>query len=283
MNGKLYGTTYIGGKDDFGTVFEVSTSGAERVIYSFKGGADGTNPGAGLIAVHGKLYGTTVDSGAASQGNGTVFDVTTSGEEHVLHTFKGYPHDGESPYSPLIAVRGELYGTTKNGGKDRYGTVFEINTSGKERVLYSFQGPPDGASPLGSLLLVKNLFYGTTYGGDGTVFKVSLSGKESVVHAFTGPPTDGSSPASGLTLMHGKLYGTTYDGGANDYGAIFDTTTSGKEALLYSFKGAPKGGANPFGILINLSGALYGTTVNGGINTGGQNHPDGGIVFRLVP
>src|SRR6202042_3562831 len=140
LNGMLYGTTYNGGAKDLGSVFEISPAGKERLVYSFQGGKDGTNPGAGLTVIAGKLYGTTVDSGGASQGNGTVFDLTTAGDEHVLYTFKGYPNDGESPYCQLLAVNGELYGTTQEGGANRDGTVFAISTAGKERLVYSFGG-----------------------------------------------------------------------------------------------------------------------------------------------
>ena len=288
LNGMLYGTTYNGGTKDLGTVFAVDTSGKEHLVYSFQGGSDGTNPAAGLIVMSGKLYGTTVDSGGGSQGDGTVFDVTPSGDEHVLHTFQGYPNDGESPYGQLLAAGGQLYGTTQSGGANRYGTVFAISTAGKEHVVYSFAGPPDdGALAIGGLIKVGAFFYGTTEDGgssnDGTVFRVSGAGNESVVYDFKGQPSDGSSPRATLLEMNGLLYGTTYEGGAESMGSIFETTTSGGEKILYSFKGEPKDGANPFAGLVTFNGALYGTALNGGRHTGGATHPYGGGLFKLTP
>lgn len=287
LNGTLYGTTYNGGAKDLGSVFAISTAGKEHLVYSFQGGSDGTNPGAGLTVVAGKLYGTTVDSGGVSQGDGTVYSVTPSGDEHVLHTFEGYPTDGEAPYCRLLAVGDELYGTTQSGGTDRDGTVFAISTAGKERVVYSFAGPPDGGLAIGGLIKVGASFYGTTEEGgsanDGIVFKVSGAGKEQVVYNFAGQPSDGSTPRDTLLDVKGTLYGTTYDGGKNDMGTIFETSTSGKEKVLYSFKGEPKDGANPFAGLIEFDGVLYGTALNGGVHTGGQNHPYGGSVFKLTP
>jgi uncharacterized repeat protein (TIGR03803 family) len=89
MNGVLFGTTGIGGKDNEGTVFAVTTAGTERVIYRFSGGAYGGSVDPNdLIDVNGVLYGTTGDSGEYIAG--TVFAVTTAGMERVLHSFGGY-------------------------------------------------------------------------------------------------------------------------------------------------------------------------------------------------
>jgi uncharacterized repeat protein (TIGR03803 family) len=282
VGGVLYGTTFNGGAHDLGSVFRVDTAGKERVIYSFAGGKDGTNPGAGLTELGGKLYGTTIDNGGAETGFGTVFEITTAGKEHVLYTFKGYPSDGESPYASLVAVNGSLYGTTQSGGANRIGTVFVVDTSGKEHVIYSFKGPPDGAFPIGSLLDVHGVLYGTTSYAPGTIFKITTTGTESVVYSFAGSPSDGSGPHSGLTEMSGVLYGTTEYGGAKGFGTIF-SFASDKEHMLYSFDGAPKDGANPFGNLSVFNGVLYGTTLSGGIDVGGINHPDAGSIFKITP
>ena len=47
--GNLYGTTSAGGAFKLGTVFEITPNGSERVLYSFKGGTDGSNPQAALV------------------------------------------------------------------------------------------------------------------------------------------------------------------------------------------------------------------------------------------
>jgi uncharacterized repeat protein (TIGR03803 family) len=95
------------------------------VLYSFKGGSeDGEYPEAGLINVKGTLYGTTYDGGA--NGDGTVFAITTSGAETVLHSFKGGSGDGEDPEAGLLNVKGTLYGTTFEGGANGDGTVFSL-------------------------------------------------------------------------------------------------------------------------------------------------------------
>jgi uncharacterized repeat protein (TIGR03803 family) len=100
-------------------VFSLTTTGKEKVIYGFRGGADGGMPLAGLSAFKGALYGTTSEGGkgcAVSQGCGTVFKVTIAGEEQVLYAFKG-GSDGAFPEAGLETLRDALYGTTSGGGR----------------------------------------------------------------------------------------------------------------------------------------------------------------------
>jgi uncharacterized repeat protein (TIGR03803 family) len=135
-----------------------------------------------LIDVDGTLYGTTEGGGSCGgkiDGCGTVFKVTRSGKESVLHFF-GSGSDGDYPFAPLVDVDGALYGTTGGGGGDNSnpeGTIFRITAAGKENVLHSFTGS-DGAVPQAGLTDVNGTLYGTTDGGgasgNGTVFSLSL-------------------------------------------------------------------------------------------------------------
>ncbi|MGA8535742.1 MAG: choice-of-anchor tandem repeat GloVer-containing protein [Candidatus Tumulicola sp.] len=115
VDGVIYGATNNGGKScNCGTVFRVNSStGAERVLYSFKGGTDGAYP-TSTIDVSGELYGATTTGGAS--GNGTVYGVNSkSGAESILYSFKGGT-DGAYPGNGLTDVNGALYGTTVVGG-----------------------------------------------------------------------------------------------------------------------------------------------------------------------
>jgi uncharacterized repeat protein (TIGR03803 family) len=291
VNGTLYGTTSNGGADcekagGCGTVFSITTSGTETVLYSFNS-KYGYNPQAGLVNVNGTLYGTTVSGGSSN--NGTVFAIKKSGTQRVLHSFGG-SGDGEEPLAGLLNVNGMLYGTTFQGGANGQGIVFSITTSGKETVLHSF-GPfgstGDGYRPEAGLISVKGALYGTTVqGGEhgvGTVFTITPSGAESVLHSFAGGKRDGDYPDAGLLNVNDTLYGTTFRGGAHCWGSsesgcgtIFSITTSGTEAVLYSFGGYPDDGALPGAGLINVKGTLYGTTEVGGAS--GR-----GMVFSLSP
>lgn len=186
-NGTLYGTTVIGGASGCigsssassssggtcGTVFAVTSTGAERVVYRFAGGSDGFWPYAGLVEMNGKLYGTTANGGgrpACPAGCGTVFEVTTGGVERVIHAFKGGA-DGAHPMRALYAINGALWGTTVAGGSARCtngcGTIFKITASGSESIVHRFLGGRDGAHPESALIANGGMFYGTTSAGGG--------------------------------------------------------------------------------------------------------------------
>lgn len=182
-NNKLYGTTKDGGAANAGTVFSLDTDGTEKVLYSFKGGsADGARPEAGLIEVDGAFFGTTEDGGCHLV-CGTLFRVTNTGKEHVLHVFGGNTTDqkGGRPVAGLLEVGDKLYGTTRTDGKGHAGTIFSISPVGNVNytVVHNFAGQPnDGAYPRAALINANGTLYGTTsYGGEyngGTVFKLQL-------------------------------------------------------------------------------------------------------------
>ncbi|MGA7078008.1 MAG: choice-of-anchor tandem repeat GloVer-containing protein [Terriglobales bacterium] len=226
--GNLYGTGYSGGTFEEGVVFEFSASGTESVLYSFTGGTDGARPYAGVVEDKlGNFYGTTLQGGAF--GLGTVYKVTPSGTETVLHSFAG-GSDGATPYGGVILdSKGNLYGTTAGGGSSSAGIVFKLSPSGTETLLHTFAGGADGANPTVALVRDKagNL-YGTTSGGgssnDGTVFEFSPSGTHTILYTFTGG-ADGAEPGSDLILdKQGNLYGTTIGGGTLGLGVVYKVT-----------------------------------------------------------
>ncbi len=289
LNGKLYGTTVAGGtgacgQHGCGTVFEMTPAGAESAVYNFAGGNDGANPMAGVLSVNGRLYGTTETGGGGSSsvGNGTVFELTKFGGERVLHRFTGKP-DGANPYAGLLFYNGIFYGTTYFGGKHDAGTVFTVNRGGVEHVLYSFKGGADGSSPLGGLIVVHNTLYGTTAGGGtataGTVFSLTTAGTEHVLYSFKGNK-DGETPATTLVDARGELYGTTVYGGtaSQSNGTVFAISPKGVERVVHRFKGGSDG-ASPYGNLVAINGALYGTTYFGGTVSSGHGN---GTLYEIT-
>jgi uncharacterized repeat protein (TIGR03803 family) len=231
------------------------------VLYRFQGGNDGSNPYAGVVAnKRGELFGTTEYSGGSSVcqgGCGAVFKLTPMGSgytERVLYRFFG-GNDGGNPSAALLEHNGALYGTTTLGGNvggsgcGRYGCgiVFELRPSRngyEERVIHAFQGGSDGAGPLSNLIADKG----------------------------------------------GALYGTTSGGGQSacfgGCGTVFKLTPAGSgftESVLYRFvpeSNLSDGFYPQAGLVMDGSGALYGTSLSGG---GQSCHGGCGTVFKLAP
>ena len=285
----LYGTSGGGGSYNKGTVFSISPDGSNfSVLYSFKGGKDGTGSAAGLTNVGGTLYGTTQDGGA--KGSGAVFAITTAGAFTSLYSFKGGSNDGAKPKAALTNVRGTLYGTTASGGSagggacSDCGTVFSISTAGQEKVRYFFGSKKDdGAQPMSQLVYLGGRLYGTTSlgggggaFGNGTIFSVTTGGSETILYRFKNG-SDGSCDFDCyLTKLDGTLYGTAYAGGKNHIGSIFSITTAGAFKTLYSASTKGSDGGYPSAALTAVAGTLYGTMREGPVGT------NNGTVFSVT-
>ncbi len=293
-DGNLYGTTVAGGTNDEGTVFEMTSSGKLKTLYSFCSQtdcSDGAVANAGLIqATDGNLYGTTAFGG--DNNGGTVFRITPAGKLTTLYRFCTQLGcaEGVNPSAGLIQGFDEsLYGTTSSGGG--YGTVFKITTAGTLTSLASFDGTNGEDPAFGSLIQATDgNFYGTTIsggaytacgnaGGCGTVFSMTPSGQLTTIYSLCAQPgcPDGTELFGGLVQgKDGNLYGVTTAGGANNYGTVFELTTAGTLSTLHSFDFSD--GAYPEAALIEgTDGNFYGTTSNGGANG------VAGTVFAITP
>ena len=279
-DGSLYGTTYAGGANGRGTVFEITLAGALTTLYSFCALAncsDGINPYAPLVqAANGNFYGTTEGGGA--NGSGTVFEITPAGKLTTLYSFCALANcaDGINPFAGLIqATNGDFYGTAYLGGSFGEGTVFSITSAGVLTTLYNFcslVNCVDGLQPTAGLLQASNGdFYGTASGGAGTstcgtIFKMTSAGVLTTLRAFD--CANGVDIFAGLIQgTDGNLYGTTYGGGTKVGGTAFKVTTAGKLTTLYNFceQANCTDGANPFGALLqSTNGTFYGATSDGG-------------------
>lgn len=315
VNGTLYGATGLGGNEDCyssgcGTIFKVTISGKEQVLYRFKGGTDAWGSTGPLLLLSGELYGESGRGGndTCQDGCGTVFKVSLSGKEDVLYRFNG-GSDGERPLSGLVPLKGVLFGITSTGGipcdiSTGCGTAFKVTTSGHETVLHRFKGAEfsdpseDGGIPSGGLAVLNGVVYGTTvYGGNccaygatmGTVFSLTASGKEHIVYRFNGGSTDGQWPYAGVTAVNGVLYGSTIDGGSNKCGRVkcgvlFSVNKAGKEQILYDFRGSKHADGNEGSApLMYLNGVLYGASPYGGVESCGPSGTGCGTVFRIAP
>ncbi len=243
----LYGAANFGGADSVGTAFALKHTGKKdpRVVllHTFTDGKDGAFPLSGLAAdMNGRLFGCNESGGG---GDGKVYLLEprsrdgSKWREKVIHEFTGA--DGSLPLgTPLVSPDGDVYGTTNEGGASNLGTVFKLSQKPGGRwtltVLYSFAGP-DGANPEAAL----------TFG------------------------------------PHGTLYGTTNAGGSAGGGTVFslqpgkDRKAPWTETVLHSFSNGTDG-IQPLrsSVVMDKSGALYGTTSAGGAF-------GGGVAFALTP
>jgi uncharacterized repeat protein (TIGR03803 family) len=313
-SGNLYGTTAYGGQGtcNCGTVYELSPAAGggwtEKLLHSFTTtGEDGQIPlAAGLVLdAAGNLYGTTQNGGVATceeynnvQTCGTVFELSPTAEgrwmEKILHRFNNNGRDGYYPTSRLVFdTAGNLYGTTGAGGMWGAGTVFELKPTSTgawdEAVLHDFGNGQTGSPYAGVILDASGNLYGATYEGgthqDGTIFELTPAAgghwTETLLYSFVGGTADACQPFGGVIFdTAGNLYGAGYQCGATNSGAVFELSPVAgggwSEEVLYDFS-RDANGWQPFGgVILDSSGNLYGTTVEGGIN-------NNGTVYEITP
>lgn len=216
-------------------------------------------------------------------------------QENTIYAF-GAPGSGDGMYpycNVVFDAKGNLYGTTRNGGSYGAGIIFELspgeNGQWFETVLYEFTGSSDGGNPFAGLVFdsAGNLYGAGAYGGTngtGVVFELSPQGGEwvyNVLYNFGAYPLSGDGFAPNSVLVFdklGNLYGTTY-GGGNDAecfggcGTVFELSPiSGggwKEQVIHSFEANGTDGELPAGGVTLARGRLFGTTQNGGVSGSG--------------
>ena len=261
--------------------------------------SEGASPASGVILLDGILYGTAVVGG--DWGFGTVYALKTDGTGFTnLHSFAGYPNDGDMPYAGLLPAGNTLYGATSLGGgsPSAWGAVFAISTNGTGLTfLHAFPSifaaytngnetiytNSEGAVPYGygGLVLSSDTLFGTVngggYWGNGAVFRVNVNGTGFTnLHSFTAGSgssqrltnNDGAKPLSGLVLSGDTLYGTTITGGNSGAGTIFAVKTDGTDFRnLHNF--TRNDGASPVGRLVLSGSTLFGTASDGGSSSNG--------------
>jgi uncharacterized repeat protein (TIGR03803 family) len=303
-SGNLYGATVAGGGggvcagDGCGTVYELKKSGntwTQSVLYNFTGGNDGFGPGGGVVFDDaGNLFGTTPDGGLDAMG--VVYELSPAGDgtwqQTVIHAFSGGSDGGVGSLGSLLYSHGNFYGVTEIGGTFGAGTVFTLGpTTGgwTFTTVHQFQGQPHSAFPYGGLITNgMGQLFGTTYfggvDGQGTVFLLEVDGgkvRETVVHSFTGNADGGNPTSTPVFDKAGNLYVTTSSGGnpGCQCGTIFELSPSKggvKGTSVHAFTGNADGGFPSYGLTIDATGNLYGTTPVGGSH-------GSGVIFSFTP
>jgi uncharacterized repeat protein (TIGR03803 family) len=262
-NGVFYGTTYSGGSNNLGTVYQVKVNGDYKVLHHFMG-SDGCNPQCALLEMSdGSLGGTCYTGGIHNAG--VIFKMKKDGSSfELLHQFSTNGIDGRNPASGLIiGFDGSLYGNTCYGGITNMGTIFKLGQDGTGyTTLHHFLGccigGNDGGNPEGRLFQAHD---GLLYGGTtGVIYKMDTNGTVfSIVYPI-------GSQYAGVLELDGFLYGTT-----PGYGSVFKVSTNGSGYTnLHSYSGYSEAP-----LIQGRDGFLYGTTHHGGSNFAGT-------VFRIA-
>jgi uncharacterized repeat protein (TIGR03803 family) len=212
-DGALYGTTYVGGASQSGTVFRITAgtnAWTETVLHSFNA-SDGFVPlGTLSIGSDGALYGVTELGGTGSRGvayrlafNGTSWNLT------VIHNFDVLADgsDGDYPLAGLtLASDGALYGTAYSGGAGNVGVLFRLafdGTSWQESVLHHFTGGKDGVHPSSLLQAADGTIYGGTSSANNATsvfYSLSVPGMPTPTATPTPTPTATPRPVSDFNL-----------------------------------------------------------------------------------
>ena len=276
-SGNLYGTTFNGGPNRNGTVFQIPAgTGTVNRLVSFTLN-NGSQPWGDLtLDAAGNVYGTSSTGGANGNGYGTVFKVPAGGSSlTTLATFTNANGAGPEAGLLLDPAAGYLYGTTFNGGPTNNGTAFRVPLAGGAvTTLAAFDGT-NGAHPRATLIADANgNLLGTTSasgsGSYGTVFSLAASGAGSptTLAAFDG--SAGRSPLAGLLAdAAGDLFGTT--SGAGGSATVFVLPAGGGPATTLAT--LPAGTVLANRLIADAAGTLYGTS----ITSGGD-----GSVFKLT-
>lgn len=283
FNGRYYGTC-AGGKLGFGAIFWLNGSGQYKIIYSFKNMPDGYDPNGNLVRVPGVggFFGTTRGGGANATGGGgyggTVFHVTPTGVETVLHSFTPLAgqYDGFSPVAGLTVRNGQLFGQTSYGGTyadgaaHNFGTLFTMSPQGYFSTLFDFDVTQSGAAPMSTLLNSNGVLYGTTSAslGGGTIFSITPSAGGNpgyqLLSSLAGPANP-ALPQGSLVRLGNYLYGASLKGGAQGFGTIFRySLLTGSVQIIYAFTNGADGSYPEGGLATDPSGAIYGTAAGGG-------------------
>jgi uncharacterized repeat protein (TIGR03803 family) len=287
----LYGVANSGGNNGDGVIYSISTNGTGYTVLHHCASATGSSPTGELVYDSGTLYGTSSSGG--TNNNGTVFTMQSNGSGYtVLHSFDSAT-EGDSATSGLTKVGSVLYGTTNFGGSaDNKGTLFSINTNGSSfSVLHAFDGALQGGTPQNQKLIIDgSKIYGQTYDGGsndtGTIFSINTNGTGfSLLKSFNAS-TGLLRPTTPLLFESGILYGGTQEGGevSNNMGGYFSIQTDGSNYTeVATFVDTGDDGISAKSRPILISGSLYGTTNNGGANSGGVLFTNGTVSPSPTP
>lgn len=164
--GNLYGMTLWGGAYDGGALYKLSKGGTLTLLHSFGSGWDGCYPEGSVVRDEaGNFYGTTSMCGP-DDGFGTIWKVSKTGKETILHSFAGGTSDGCFTHAGVTRdSKGNLYGVAYWCGANGWGALYKLNACRRFTLLHSFD-KSDGFNPVGEVLRTdKGMLFGSTQQG----------------------------------------------------------------------------------------------------------------------
>jgi uncharacterized repeat protein (TIGR03803 family) len=283
-NGKLYGTTNLGGQGavQAGTLFsfDPATSTFTKLL-DFDNSNGGYGWGGLTSTPEGMLYGTTYAGGGTG---GSIFSLDPTSDTYTIRYGLTQATDGGSITSVLYRhTDGQLYGCAASGGANNAGTLFRFDPATDTFTkLHDMGGGVNGSKPYGNLCFGGNgWFYGTTFEGGtddkGTLFKYSPATNTFVkLLDFVG--SNGQSPWNApIRVGADKLYGTTANGGPSNGNGIIYSIAPGADAYSLEYVFPLLEGGLLFGnVMLANDGQLYGMGAFGGANFQGT-------IYRMDP
>jgi uncharacterized repeat protein (TIGR03803 family) len=224
----LFGTTEMGGINNYGTLFKIKPDGTGYVKLLDFNYTNGVGPKGSLISDGTFLYGTT--GGGGANGLGTIFKIKPDGTNYTnLLNFSGTTN-GRTPVGSLIFDGVFLYGMTSIGGTNGYGTIFKIKPDGSGYAkLFDFNVTASGSNPQGNLTFDGTFLYGMTRDGGannyGTIFKIKPDGSDYTKLLDFAGTTNGRKPSGSFIYLFPDLLGMTQMGGTNSKGVVFKLST----------------------------------------------------------
>jgi uncharacterized repeat protein (TIGR03803 family) len=281
-NGKLYGTTVLGGSGApaMGTLFSFDpVTDAYALLQNFDGTTGGNGFAGMVVGADGMLYG----AGYLGSSGGTIYRVDPADDSYSNRFLLDAATDGSGINNRLCpATDGWFYGTASQGGSHQAGTLFRFNPADDSfENLHDFDGGLGGKFPLGSLSQADDgWFYGTTEEG-GSLNKGTLFRYDAVTDAFEKlvdfDHMNGEAPWN-CPVVAGPdlLFGTTAIGGSNGAGRVYRYVPS-TNTLSGEFDCSVDFGGTLFGnVMLASDGELYGLGSFGG-------SAFGGVVYRVDP
>jgi uncharacterized repeat protein (TIGR03803 family) len=177
-NNDLYGTTYIGGANNEGTVYKIEAGTDTITTVATLHGSNGACPEGGVVFDgSGNLYGTAYSGGASD--DGTIFKIAAGGSLlTTLATFDG--SNGQNPRGGLaVDSHGDLFGATSGGGA-QFETTYAAGMGAPEGEVYEI--PAGGATIEGIVALETNLgepevpYAGVAFDASGNLWGTSAQG-----------------------------------------------------------------------------------------------------------